>query len=405
MTFPAVLDIEQDRALRARLSAEVLAASVIIVDDQDINLEFMSLILRDVGFADIRTANNGLTALELIEERAPDLLILDIMMPIMSGIDLCRILRERPAFADLPILVQTGLCTVHDRVEIFRAGATDLILKPINGLEMVARVGLHIERTLLIDGLTQTRNRLVQELSAAQAMQLGLLPSAEDQQRALSHAGLDIASAFVTSSELGGDVWGILQPRTGCAGVFIADFAGHGVQAALNTFRLHTLVQDMGVPPSEPGQLLTQLNERLRRLLPSGQFATMTCCYVDAAQERLFWSAAGSPPFLLRTGAHGWTQMDCSGLPLGILAPLAYETRTAPFPTGSALFLYSDALAETRLRGGQRLDDEGVAALARKHGGKHRAQPMLDGVMAEFQSQLDSPVSDDLTAVVLCHAG
>ncbi|HAH10890.1 MAG TPA: hypothetical protein DCL54_16665 [Alphaproteobacteria bacterium] len=401
MNLAATAVVNENRTLKARLNPEVLSSSILIVDDQEINLDFMSAMLADVGFSNIRLARDGLSALELIEADPPDLLILDVMMPIMSGIDLCKHLRRDPRLAELPVLVQTGLSTVHDRIEIFGAGATDLILKPINGLELISRVSLHVERKLLIEGLTRSRDRLATELSAARDLQFDLLPSAQEQSALLQRFGLDLASTFSPSSELGGDMWGLLQRSDGGIGVFIADFAGHGVQAAMNTFRLHTLLQDVRQLPGRPGELLTDLNRRLRHLLPVGQFATMTCAAIDPRRQTLSWASAGSPPPLLKLDGEDWKDLASAGLPLGIDDSTAYETHETAFPAGAALVLYSDALSETPTSSGERLEDQGVRNLLRGSEGESNSQAALSTVLAKFQAMLSGPLCDDLTTIII----
>jgi phosphoserine phosphatase RsbU/P len=393
-----------ERDVSAELSAESLSAKILIVDDQEINIEFMSIILGDAGFYNIRSATDGLAALQLLEEERPDILILDVLMPIMSGIDLCRQLRCMPEYSELPILVQTGLDTVHDRIEIIRAGASCILPKPLNGPELVQHVVQHVDRKRLIYDMRRTHERLTKELGAAQDMQLGLLPTRQQLRKVSEPLGLEVASTFITSSELGGDIWGVFPVGADRVAFFIVDFAGHGVMAALNTFRLHTMIEELYEPPDDPGALLSLLGARLKPLLPIGQFATMTCVYIDTRAETITWSSAGSPSPVLVDPRGEVRPLDSAGLPLGILASPEYKNQIAPFPPGAQLLLYSDALVETVMISGSRLEEHGLLQIVKRTVADWSAQVSLDNMIEEFRDLHFGQIQDDLTCIVIRNA-
>jgi class 3 adenylate cyclase len=130
--------------------------SILVVDDTPQNVKLLADLLTAKGY-DVSTAVNGEQALERVAEKAPDLVLLDIMMPGISGYDVCRKLRANPATALLPIVLVTSLDPNQERVKGIEAGADDFLAKPINQAELFARV-----RSLLrIKGLQDERlNRL-----------------------------------------------------------------------------------------------------------------------------------------------------------------------------------------------------------------------------------------------------
>ena len=93
------------------------------------------------------------------------------------------------------------------------------------------------------EALERERERTNAELMAARLMQARLLPSGRLQQETLARTGLDIASRSASCTELGGDLWGLRDLDGGRLGVYTLDVAGHGTTAALDAFRLHTLIQ------------------------------------------------------------------------------------------------------------------------------------------------------------------
>ena len=105
----------------------------------------------------------------------------------------------------------------------------------------------------MIRNLQAYHERVAQELASARAMQQALLPQTAHVETLANRHRVRIGSHFEASSELGGDIWDIVTLNDHRFGVYMADFSGHGVTAALNTFRLHTLIQELPPPPEAPG--------------------------------------------------------------------------------------------------------------------------------------------------------
>ncbi|MFC0215118.1 response regulator transcription factor [Paenibacillus chartarius] len=118
-------------------------ASILVVDD-DANLrEMMAVLLRREGFA-VREADNGREALEEMERSPADLVVLDIMMPVMDGWELCRELRR--LYADLPLLMVTAKSETSQKVKGFGLGTDDYLVKPFDPQELIVRVKALLRR-------------------------------------------------------------------------------------------------------------------------------------------------------------------------------------------------------------------------------------------------------------------
>ena len=327
---------------------------ILVVDDTDFNRTLIGALLNEAGFANIGYAKDGFDALEQIAANAPDLLILDIMMPGMDGFEVCRRLRADHAYADLPVLVQTALSSSDDRNRAFAAGTTDLISKPLDRAELLARVRIHLENRVLIRDLQAYRARVEGELAMARSMYDHLLPSAALRVSLRQSAGVELRSHSVLSSDMGGDLWGVLPLAEGRFGVFLLDMAGRGVSAALNAFRMHTLIHELAPALGErPDAFLAELNDRAVRLLELGEHATVLYGVVDAAAERFTYAAAAAthPLLVPADGTPLRTPFQASlpagaatGLPVGVTAGNRYEAQTLPFPHGSALALCSNTV-------------------------------------------------------------
>lgn len=112
---------------------------VLIVDDNEQNLELLHAYLDELG-GDVRVAHDGLEAIESVAATPPDIILLDIMMPKMSGFQVCEKLKKDPATRDIPIIMVTALNEVGDVERAIDSGADDFLTKPVNKLELLTRV-------------------------------------------------------------------------------------------------------------------------------------------------------------------------------------------------------------------------------------------------------------------------
>lgn len=373
-------------------------ARVMIVDDNRVNRHLLMALLERGGIRHVELAEDGNDALARMESFRPDLILLDLMMPNLDGFEMCRRLRADSRWHDLPVLVQSSLSRAEDRAKAFAAGATDYVTKPINAIELLARVRIHLQNRTLVRDLQTFRRRTEAELDLARKMQERLLPTKARLAEYEASQGVTIDAHFAPSSELGGDFWDVRPDGHGRLAIYLVDFSGHGVGAALNTFRLHTIVQRMDFSLG-PADFLGQINRRLCALLPAGQFATMLAGFIDPVENRFVYASAGSTrPLVWAPGAVEPLFGDSSGLPLGLLASASYETRSVDLPPGGRLFLYSDAAVEIPV-GADVLDDVGLARLIGDRLHEPSGRRFLDDLLARLAAT--GPIDDDLTALLV----
>lgn len=378
----------------------IQAARVLVVDDNRVNRHLLTALLERAGVVAIEHAADGREALTKLESFAADLILLDLMMPTMDGFEMCRLLRADPRWADVPVLVQSSLNRAEDRSRAFSVGATDYVSKPLNAAELIARARIHLENRALLRELRDLNRRTEAELALAWRMQERLLPTDWRLSRLKEATGLSVSSRFVPSSELGGDIWDLLETDAADPSLFVADFSGHGVGAALNTFRLHAMTRQMDQRDLRPGEFLAQLNRRLTGLLPLGQFATMLAGTFDLEQSVFRYASAGATkPMVWTPGAAQPLMGDSAGLPLGLTPSVVYDERETPFPPGARLLLYSDAAIEIPV-GDDVLDDVGFARLASQRLAEGLdGDAFLDALIADLRGVGD--IDDDLTLVLI----
>lgn len=362
--------------------------------------------LTSVGVRAVDVALDADGLLARVEQGAPDLLVLHLGL-LSDNLDLIARLRAMNGMRDAPILVLGRFSGSGERQALMRAGATDLIPRPVTRPELAARLRVHLENRSLNRSLQEVIRSLqayhtgaVQRMTLARDMQLDLLPTVEACGGLERRYAIRLDSHFESSSELGGDIWGARALDDHRFAVFLCDFTGHGVAAALNTFRLHALLAKIDLPGDDPAETLGAINGLLVGLLPESQFATMLYAVVDVRAGAVTYATAGAPKPIVGRPDGALEIGGSLGLPLGVSPKASYRNRHLDFPPGSFLFLFSDALFEARDWDGQLFGYEGVVDLvkgldsdAELEGGPLRQ------LLERYFATMPRPLADDLTAL------
>ncbi len=381
-------------------SESLLDAPILIVDDTEFSRFILREILNQNGFKHIYLATNGQEALELCENVMPGVIILDIMMPVMDGFEFCKRLRSsNDRLREIPVIVQTALTQSADIVKAFDVGASDLVGKPINSQELIARVFVHLERYMLLKKLREYQERVKSELDNAREMQRMILPQKKLIQSIEREYNLSVLSVYETSSEMGGDFWGILPITPGNKiGFYIVDFSGHGVTSAINTFRFHTILNDCQELWEDPGKLFEELNSKLYNLMQRNHFATMFYGVIDNKEEKLHFATAASPSAVYFS--HNTKEIEFisgEGFPLGAVSNTKYETKTRNFPKASGVITYSDALIETENEKGECITEKDISDFIITCVEK-KPDSLMEKLEYKFRKHLGANVlKDDLT--------
>jgi DNA-binding response OmpR family regulator len=157
---------------------------VLVVDDVTRNLQVIGTMLRNEGY-EVMPATSGAEALEGVRVQAPDLILLDLMMPEMDGLEVCRRLKADATVRQIPVIFLTASNEMEHLIKGFEAGAVDYITKPFQLVELRARIGATIRTKRLQDELTQANREL-------EAMHLAADQSARAKTEALAKLNQEI---------------------------------------------------------------------------------------------------------------------------------------------------------------------------------------------------------------------
>lgn len=134
---------------------DIMNSTVLVVDDNEQNLELLIAYLEDLQ-CDTIAAGTGVEALEIVKEKMPDLVLLDVMMPKMSGFEVCRRLKGDSQTAHIPIIMVTALSELADIERAIDSGTDDFLSKPVNKWELITRVKTMLKLKNLTDKLERT---------------------------------------------------------------------------------------------------------------------------------------------------------------------------------------------------------------------------------------------------------
>jgi DNA-binding response OmpR family regulator len=206
-------------------------ARILIVDDEPLNLDLLQQELEDRGY-EVELAEDGEEALERVAAQHPDLILLDVIMPRLDGIETCRRLKNNPTTAHIPIVIMTALSGVEDRIRGIRAGADDFLTKPVDDRELIARIETALRTKRAVD---ETRDEL---------------ESARQQLEIVGKVDRDATVLLASGSDQDLD-----RIRTA-----LANAGGHELTAADGSFRWLFLDTDPVVHPAQAARALTSLD-------------------------------------------------------------------------------------------------------------------------------------------------
>ena len=357
------------------------------------NRMLLGRMLSDAGYP-IQEAADAEEALQVIEATPPCLILLDVVMPDMTGFELCSRLKAEEATRRIPIVFLTSLDSAEDKIKGLELGAVDFITKPFNPAEIIARVATQARLYRMYRTIMDTNRRMAEELETARRVQRSFLP----RPGASVVPGVSFEYAYKPCDELGGDMFNILGIDDEHVLVYMADVSGHGVASALLTIFTDTFFATNARADSQPGDLLTRFNRQFFREQLAEQHIVVFVAMLDLCNNRLLWSSAGQSVAPIYYGASFIDQLELASFPIGLLENVAFEERSMEMHPGTSLLMYSDGVTDVETADGVPvLDEEALVELVRS-AYKQSPRELLNLVQGRIATAVpDRIYPDDLT--------
>jgi sigma-B regulation protein RsbU (phosphoserine phosphatase) len=402
--------------------------NLLVVDDAPDNLMLLEAILESEGFNSITLASSAREAYQKLEEakndQAVDLILMDIMMPEISGIDAIREIRSREHYQDIPILVVSARSETNALVEAFEAGAVDYLTKPINELELIARIRsmlrlksetdhrkfherelekLALELEMKNNELQQILDDLNDDLEAAGKMQRSLLPDP-----GILLSGFDYGWYFEPCKSIGGDLLNIVPINDDESLFFLLDVSGHGIQSAMLAVSVHRMLSAWGGQNSiimeENGslksseQVVAELNREF--LIQKNNFQYFTMIYGRLSRNCFKYCRAGHTPVLIQRKDNSLEVKEEGNVPVGLTKENDWQEYSINLEPGDRIISYSDGLTEARV-GNDFFGEKRFYDLIKESQSLH-PKKAVEQIVNEIKSWLKySPLLDDISLIIL----
>ena len=315
--------------------------TVLVVDDAPANIQIVNSILKETY--KIKIATNGAKALELVQAvPAPDLILLDVVMPEMDGYEVCTRLKSAAETKDIPVIFLTAQTETADETRGFEVGAVDYIHKPFSPAVVQARVQTHLTLRGIRQQLARQLDSMKKEMETARKIQFSILPHETPK-----IPRLEIAARYVPMTDVAGDFYDFIVVDEKHLGILVADVSGHGMPAALIASMLKIALAAQAESAADPAKVLSGLNQSLCGKFHD-HYVTAMYVYIDLEKRTLKYGGAGHPPVLICDAATGKTkELSENGFFLSWMPDAIYSSIEVPLNEGDWIVMYSDGVPDT----------------------------------------------------------
>lgn len=383
---------------------------ILIVDDEPLNIDYLEQELEDLGY-EVLSARNGQEALEFVEVESPDMILLDIMMPIMDGFDVLARLKAEKQWRDIPVVIISALSDMENVVKGIELGAEDYLPKPFDPVLLQARIKSGLEKKRFRDLEQLYLKALERELEIGREIQSDFLPD-----EILQPEGWKIATYFKAAREVAGDFYDVFNLPEGRIGLIVGDVCDKGVGSALYMALFRSLLratsditrftsglEDHDVEYDSASVLKNSIeftNQYICHIHKSAMFASLFFGVLDPKSASLSYINAGlEPPLILRQGKVLFELMP-TGPIVGVFEDIHYDVGETHLKPDDLLLLYTDGITDALNANGEVFGKERVMLIVEKH--STSADSLINHIVSNVQAFIDETSQfDDITLMAV----
>ncbi len=392
-------------------------AKILIVDDEPFNIDCLEQELEYLGY-DTVSAANGRAALKRVDVEAPDLILLDIVMPEMDGFEVLARLKANERTRDIPVIVISVLDDMGSVVECIERGAEEYLPKPFEPVLLHARIHASLERKRLRDQEQLYLRGLERELEIGRQIQAEFLPSGLPQP-----PGWEIAAFIQAAREVAGDFYdAFMLTQGGEIGLVVGDVSDKGVGAALYMTLFRTLLRAVtgldeltnrleastvaaGGPFNDYDEILKNAIALTNQYVienhgQSSVFASVFFAMLDLDTGSLHYINGGhEPPVIYGPGGVKCT-LTPTGPVIGVLPEVDFTVGDARLDPEDTLLVFTDGVTEAQNSDGDMFGEERLLGLLAQP--TETAQALLDRVTFALREHIGQAEQfDDITMLAV----
>ncbi len=383
---------------------------VLVVDDHPQILLLVEHLLNSDQYI-LQKSQSAKEALALISKDTPDIIISDIMMPEMNGIDFLKEVKKMPHSREIPFILLTALSDSEDVVRGLEAGAEDYIAKPFDGREFVARVKnmlrlreyqeeMRKNYELLLDTMKvddKSKNLLEKDLERAKNLQRHLLP-----QKKITTPHFRMEGIYRPVIQVGGDYYDIKRVGSGQYLFLLADIMGHGVASAIVMGMVKSIISVYLQPQRSPRQMILLTSHIINKILKLDYLVAVFYGIYNAHKKILTYVNAGQcPPILWRGRMKSHEYLSSESSFLGVLDEDSYREHEVRIQRDDLLILYTDGLTDLVNSRGDRFLRQGILKTIQEKPKAALTQrvKLLNQSIKNFSGAI--PPRDDITLMMM----
>jgi phosphoserine phosphatase RsbU/P len=382
---------------------------ILIVDDEPFNVDYVEQELEDEGYETI-SATDGQEALDKINRESPDLVLLDIMMPVMDGFEVLSKLKENPETRDIPVIVISASNDLKSVVRGIQSGAEDYLPKPFEPTLLNARISSSLEKKHLRDMQKLYLKSLERELEIGREIQKGFLPPELPRVE-----GWEIAAYFNAAREVAGDYYDTFQLADGNLICVVGDVCGKGVGAALYMALFRSLIRATSKNDyfyetyGEQGQNNAELLQHVISFTNNyvaeahghtSMFSTVFIGIINLKDGRLTYINCGNEPALLAGREGTITELWPTGPIVGVIPNAEFFAKEILMEDNELLLVYTDGVTDALNINEVSFGREHLVDLLKEN------QTSCDKLLNNIEGQLNQFIGeavqfDDITALAI----
>lgn len=388
---------------------QVAPAHILVVDDVEANRDLLSRRLLRQGHL-VEQAEDGQQALDLLATGTWDLVLLDVMMPVLDGIATLGAMKASDALRDIPVIMISANTELETVVKCIELGAEDYLPKPFDPVLLRARVGSSLEKKRLRDAERERARRMQRDLEVGARIQRDFLPESLPKVN-----GYELAARFEPAREVGGDFYDAFILGDGSVALVLGDVCDKGVGAALFMALFRSLIRAVSGTQSG-GRSPDSLDAIEQRVLHAvcvtndyianthgraNMFATLFVASLDPASGTVVYVNGGhEPPRIIGSGGGVRALLPPTGPAVGMLPEIPFLPGRCVLAPGESLVVLTDGVTESRAPNGVLFGDHAADALLSAPA--ESADALLERLLsAVHEHAAGEPASDDVTLLAV----